>query len=148
MDDIPIEVARDDGLVISTDRTRIDIDAVLTMLRRSHWAWNIARATLERAIANSVTFGVYDTHHGARQIGFARAISDLATYAYLSDVIIAESERGRGIGGWLVQTILAHPDLQHLRRIALFSRDAPDLYRKFGFGPMPSTTTYLEIRAK
>jgi GNAT superfamily N-acetyltransferase len=115
MDDRPIEDVRGD-LVLSTDRSRIDLDAVLAMLHASHWGGSMTRSLLERAIRNSVCVGVYDS---ARQLGFTRVVSDLATYAYLTDVIVDESARGKGIGSWMVETILVHPDLQGLRRIAL-----------------------------
>ncbi len=126
---------------ISTDRRSIDLDGLLAMLRGSHWAGEMTRELLERAVANSLCFGAYE---GGRMIGFARAVTDLATYAYLTDVIVAEDARGRGIGSFLVESILAHPELQGLRRIALFTRDAPALYAKFGFGPMKEGANYME----
>jgi ribosomal protein S18 acetylase RimI-like enzyme len=144
MNDQPIEDTRGD-LLLSTDRSRIDIDAVLAMLSGSHWAASMPRPRLERAIENSVCFGVYDS--SGRQLGFARAVTDLTTYAYLTDVIVAESARGRGIGSWMVETVLVHPDLQGLRRIALWTRNARALYERFGFAPAEiPTSTYLEIR--
>ena len=121
MDDQLIESTRN-GLTLSTDRARIDVDAVLAMLRGSHWAGTMTRAQLERAIANSLCIGVYDS--SARQLGFTRAVTDLATYAYLTDVIVDESARGQGIGAWMVEAVLIHPDLQGLRRIALWTRSA------------------------
>jgi GNAT superfamily N-acetyltransferase len=99
------------------------------------------RAVLERGIENSLTFGIY---HRDRQAGFARVITDLATYAYLSDVFVLEAYRGRGLSKWLMECILAHPDLQGLRRFALFTRDAEGLYERYGFGPVRSTSIYLE----
>jgi len=144
MNDQPIEDTRGD-LLLSTDRSRIDIEAVLAMLRGSHWAASMTRPHLERAIENSVCFAVYDT--SGRQLSFARAVTDLTTYAYLTDVIVAESARGRGIGSWMVETVLVHPDLQGLRRIALWTRNARALYERFGFAPAEiPTSTYLEIR--
>jgi ribosomal protein S18 acetylase RimI-like enzyme len=132
-------------LLLSTDRARIDIDAVLDMLHRSHWGANTTRDILERAIPNSVCVGVY---RGARQLAFARAITDLATYAYLSDVIVLEEARGQGLGSWMIQSILAHPDLQGLRRIALFTRDARDLYERYGFAEgTTSASVYMERRS-
>ena len=132
------------GLLLSTDRSRIDIDAVLDMLHRSHWGGAITRDVLERAIPNSVCIGVYE---GARQLGFARAITDLATYAYLSDVFVLEDERGRGLGSWMIEAILDHPDLQNLRRVALFTRDARELYERYGFAVgSTSTSIYMERR--
>jgi GNAT superfamily N-acetyltransferase len=132
------------GLLLSTDRARIDIDAVLAMLHRSHWGGALTRLVLERGIANSVCIGIYD---GARQLAFARAITDLATYAYLSDVIVIEDARGRGLGSWMIEAILTHPDLQQLRRIALFTRDARELYERYGFAVgSTSTSIYMERR--
>ncbi len=135
---------RRDGLLLSTDRARIDIDAVLDMLLRSHWGGALTRDILERAIPNSVCIGIYDAD---RQIAFARAITDLATYAYLSDVIVHEDSRGRGLGSWMIEAILAHPDLQRLRRMALFTRDARQLYERYGFAVgTTSTSIYMERR--
>jgi len=143
MDDQLIEAARAD-LTLSTDRSRIDIDAVLAMLRASHWAGSMTRPQLERAIANSLCVSVFSSDV---QLGFARAVTDLSTYAYLTDVIVADSARGRGIGSWMVETILMHPDLQGLRRIALWTRTARALYERFGFSPADvPASTYLEIR--
>lgn len=126
---------------ISTDRARIDLDAVHGYLRGSYWAAGMPRDVLLRAIANSLTFGVYQA---SRQVGFARVITDCATYAYLSDVFIVEDHRGRGLSKWMMECILAHPDLQGLRRFALFTRDASGLYERYGFGPARSRSVYLE----
>ena len=144
MDDMMVEEQRGD-LVICTDRARIDVDAVLGMLRASHWGGGMTRPSLERAIANSVCVGVYDA--GGRQLAFARAVTDLATYAYLTDVIVAEDARGRGLGKWMTQLLVAHPDLQGLRRMALWTRNARGLYEQFGFKTeLPPASTYMEIR--
>jgi len=102
----------------------------------------IAGESLGRAAANSLCFGLY---HGTTQVGFARVITDLATYGYLSDVVIDQSCRGQGLGKWLIECILAHPDLQHLRRLALLTRDSPDLYAGFGFVPGPGARNYMEL---
>lgn len=132
--------------VLTTERTRIHIDTVLAMLLVSHWGGRMTRPLLERAIEHSVCISVLSP---AGQVGFARVVTDLATYGYLTDVIVAEDHRGRGIGGWMVETILAHPDLQGLRRIALFTRDAPWLYRRYGFSTeTPIGSTYMELRPK
>src|SRR5438105_5074506 len=130
-----------DEFVISTDRARIDVDLVHEYLVGSYWAAGMPRAVLERGIENSLTFGIYDHD---RQVGFARAITDLATYAYLSDVFVIGAYRGRGLSKWLMECILAHPDLQGLRRFALFTRDAQRLYERYGFGPARGSSTYLE----
>jgi N-acetylglutamate synthase-like GNAT family acetyltransferase len=127
--------------VVSTHRGRIDVDVVHGYLQQSYWAGGIPREVLDRAIENSLCFGVY---HGARQAGFARVITDRATYAYLSDVFILEPYRGRGLAKWLMECILAHPDLQGLRRFALFTRDASGLYERYGFEPARGRSVYLE----
>jgi ribosomal protein S18 acetylase RimI-like enzyme len=142
MNDRVVEDHRGD-LLLSTDRSRIDLDALHAMLLASHWGGAMTRSVLERAIENSVCVGVYDD---SRQLGFARAVTDLATYAYLTEVIVAEDSRGRGIGSWMVDALLAHPDLQGLRRIALFTRDAPWLYAKHGFTTQMPASTYMEMR--
>jgi GNAT superfamily N-acetyltransferase len=140
MDDTPREWTRGD-LTVSTDRARLDLDAIHGFLASSYWAAGMPRADLEQAVRNSLVFGVYD---GTKQVGFARAITDLATYAYLSDVFVVESHRGQGISKWLMECIMAHPDLQRLRRFALFTRDAQGLYERYGFGPARGSSTYME----
>jgi GNAT superfamily N-acetyltransferase len=142
MNDRIVEERRGE-LLLSTDRGRIDVDGVLAMLLASHWGGTMTRPLLERAIENSVCVGVYD---GSRQIAFARAVSDLATYAYWTDVIVADDGRGKGIGSWMVEALLAHPDLQGLRRIALWSRDAPGFYARYGFSTDMPASTYMELR--
>jgi N-acetylglutamate synthase-like GNAT family acetyltransferase len=142
MNDLAIDERRGD-LLLSTDRARIDLDGLLALLRASHWGGLMTRPVLERAIDNSLCVGVY---RDARQLAFARAVTDLATYAYLTDVIVSDESRGQGIGSWMMEALLAHPDLQGLRRIALFTRDAPWLYAKFGFTTKMPASTYMELR--
>ena len=142
MHDEPREWVRGQ-FVISTDRDRLDLDAVHDYISTSYWAAGMPRDVLERAVENSLIFGIYD---GPRQAGFARAITDRATYAYLSDVFVVEEYRGRGLSKWLMECILAHPDLQGLRRFALFTRDAQGLYERYGFGPALGASTYMERR--
>jgi ribosomal protein S18 acetylase RimI-like enzyme len=136
-----IEARRGD-LILTTDRSRLDIDAVLVMLQASHWGGAVTREILARSVENSVCVGVY---RGDEQLAFARAVTDLATYAYLTDVIVSPSVRGSGLGSWMVETFLAHPDLQGLRRITLLTRDAQSLYEKFGFSTKMPASTYMEI---
>jgi ribosomal protein S18 acetylase RimI-like enzyme len=136
-----IEARRGD-LILTTDRSRLDIDAVLEMLQASHWGGAVTREILARSVENSVCVGVY---RGDEQLAFARAVTDLATYAYLTDVIVSPSLRGSGLGSWMVETFLAHPDLQGLRRITLLTRDAQSLYEKFGFSTKMPASTYMEI---
>jgi GNAT superfamily N-acetyltransferase len=142
MNDQIVEHRRGD-LLISTDRSRLDVDAVLAMLLDSHWGGAMTRALLERAIENSVCIAVYSE---GRQLSFARAVTDLATYAYWTDVIVHNDARGHGIGSWMVETLLAHPDLQGLRRIALWSRDAAPFYAHYGFSTEMPASTYMELR--
>jgi ribosomal protein S18 acetylase RimI-like enzyme len=140
MNDRVVEQSRH-GLALSTDRGRIDVDAVLALLHASHWGGAVSRDVLVRSIENSVCVGVYDA---TRQLGFARAVTDLATYAYLTDVIVDPAARGRGVGSWMVEAFINHPDLQGLRRMALLTRDAQTLYEKFGFSTKPPRSTYME----
>lgn len=134
------------AFLISTDRRRIDVESILAMLLVSHWGAKMTKPLLDRAIENSVCVGVYDTTDDDRQVGFARAVTDLATYAYFTDVIVAESARGQGIGKRIVETLVTHPDLQGLRRIALWTRDARTLYEQFGFSTDMPASTYMELR--
>jgi ribosomal protein S18 acetylase RimI-like enzyme len=144
MNDQIIETTRGD-LTLSTDRSRINVAGVHALLCTSHWGQSMTREMVQRAIENSVNVGVYDASN--RQLAFARAVTDLATYAYLTDVIVAEDARGRGIGSWMVDAFLAHPDLQGLRRISLWTRNARRLYEKHGFSTdLPAASTYMEIR--
>jgi GNAT superfamily N-acetyltransferase len=147
MDDQVFEQRRG-SLLLSTERTKIDVEAVLAMLRASHWGGAMTKAMLERAIKHSVCISVVDAGAGNRQLGFARAVTDLATYAYLTDVIVAGDARGNGVGTWMIEAIMAHPDLQGLRRIALWTRDARALYEKFGFSTEMPASTYMELRTR
>lgn len=131
--------------VISDDPAWLDLRAWHGFLVSSYWCAGIPLATLERAAANSLCFGLYEHSGGERRmIGAARVVTDRATYAYLADVYVDERCRGRGLGVWLVETILDHPDLQGLRRFCLMTRDAHGLYAKFGFAPMRDPTRYME----
>ncbi len=119
-----------DRYTISTDAALLDRDRILAELRASYWGGRTTAQSLDRCICNSLCFGVYD---GEAQIGFARAITDYATFAWLSDVYVEANHRGLGLGTWLIESIIAHPDLQGLRRMALRTRDAHALYARFGF---------------
>ena len=129
-------------VTITTDPSRLDLDVIHGFLSRSYWAAGIPRATVERAVGHSLCFGAFD---GQDQVGFARVISDYATYAYVSDVFVLPSHRGRGIGKQLIAAIVAHPELQGLRRWTLFTRDAHDLYRQHGFGDPRYPERLMEI---
>ena len=127
---------------ISTDPVRIDLATVHKFLTNSYWAKGIPLETVQRSIANSLGFGVY---HAGRQVGFARVISDRATFAYLADVFILEDYRGRGLSQWLMECIVGHPDLQGLRRWMLATQDAHGLYQRYGFIPIKSPERWMEI---
>lgn len=128
--------------LISTDRRRLDRDAIHAFLCNSYWAREIPRSVVDRSIENALCFGVYD---GEKLVGFARVITDFATFAYLSDVFVLESHRGRGLSKWLMEVILAHPELQNLRRWTLATRDAHGLYEQFGFRRLSQPERFMEI---
>jgi len=137
----PIELVRGEYL-ISTDRSRIDVAAVHAFLSQSYWSPGIPEDVVRRGIAGAVCFGMY---HGHAQVGFARVITDQATYAYLADVYVLEAHRGRGLAKWLMEVIMSHPALQGLRRFALSTRDAHALYRQFGFEVVANPERQMEI---
>ena len=137
----PFEVRRD-RFLISTDPAQLEHDVIADMLTRAYWASGRPRERTERALQNSLVFGLYD---GEKQIGVARVVTDYAIFAYLCDVFILEDYRGKGIANWLMETILAHPDLQGLRRILLMTSDAHGLYAKFGFEPVSAPQNIMEI---
>src|ERR1700759_2790280 len=126
---------------ISTDRSRIDLRTVHEFFTNSYWAQGIPEATVQRSIENSLCFGVY---FGRQQIGFARVVTDRATFAYLADVFILEAYRGRGLSRWLMECIMGHPDLQGLRRWMLAPRDAHKLYAQYGFTPVQKPDRWME----
>ncbi|MEQ9330285.1 GNAT family N-acetyltransferase [Thalassobaculum sp.] len=125
------------GFVVSSDPGRIDRPAVLAALRATYWAEALTAEALDRAIENSISFAVYEEGTGAT-VGFARVVSDLATFAWLADVVVFDGFRGRGLGHWMTACVLNHPDLQGLRRWQLATRDAHAMYRRFGFEDPPA----------
>jgi GNAT superfamily N-acetyltransferase len=127
--------------LISTDASMLDLEVVHGFLRRSYWAAGVPENVVRRSIENSLCFGVY---RGEEQAGFARVVTDRATFAYLADVFVLEQHRGRGIGKWLVEVILSHPDLQGLRRWMLATRDAHDLYRRYAFAELARPGIFME----
>jgi GNAT superfamily N-acetyltransferase len=127
---------------ITTDAARFDVEAIHAFLSTSYWAAGIPIDVVRRAIAGSLAFALL---HGDRQIGFARLITDRATFAYLADVYVLDAYRGHGLGKWLVATALAHPDVQGLRRLMLVTRDAHALYAPFGFKPLAAPDRHMEI---
>ena len=127
--------------IISTDKHRLDLSAIHSFLVRSYWAEGIPFETVKKSIEHSLNFGVYTA---GKQVGFARVITDFATYAYVGDVYILEDFRGQGLSKWLMQVIAEHPELQGLRRWTLLTRDAHELYRKTGFLEPQSPERYME----
>lgn len=122
-----------DGYEISTDRARLDREAIHAFLRTAYWSEGIAREVVDRGIEGSIAFGLYAPD--GSQAGFARAVTDGATFAWIADVFVLEPHRGRGLGVWLVETVLAHPEVRDARRVMLGTADAHGLYERFGFGP-------------
>lgn len=130
---------------ISTDRARLDANAIHKFLsEESYWAKERTKEQTTLAIKNSLPFGVYT---GENLIGFARVVTDYATFAYLGDVFILEDFRGRGLSLWLMETIVNHPDLQGFRRWILATRDAHALYEKFGFDTLRFPERWMEKTA-
>ncbi len=127
--------------LISTDRAKLDVDVIHGFLTRSYWAEGIPRETVMRAIENSLCFGVYN---GTEQVGFARVISDFATYAYLADVFILEPYRERGLGKELVATVMAHPELQGLRRLMEIADT--EVYLRSAISPLRDCSPSLKGR--
>jgi len=134
---------RKDGYRISSDPARFDVAAIHAYLTRSYWAEGIPYETVAASIRQSIGFGVFDPEGG--QVGFARVVTDRATYAYLCDVYVLEEHRGRGLAKWLMATVVADPALSGLRRFTLATRDAHGLYAQFGFQPLRSPDRYMEI---
>jgi len=120
----------------------MDIDLIHSFLTRSYWAEGISKEIIRRSIEGALCFGVFEND---KQVGFARMITDKATFAYLADVFIVEEYRGLGLSKWLMEVIMSHPDLQGLRRIMLATRDAHELYKKFGFTQLNNVDRWMHI---
>lgn len=127
--------------VVSTDPSLLDVSVVRGFLSSSYWAEGVPADVVRRSIEHSLCFGVYE---GEAQVGFARVVTDRATFAYLCDVFVIESRRGRGLGKLLIETVVAHPELQGLRRWLLATRDAHGLYRQFGFTELARPEIFME----
>ncbi len=127
---------------ISSDPDLLNFETICELLKHSYWAGNRSQETIARSIAHSLCFGVYD---GDKQIGFARVVTDYATFAYLCDVVFAEESRGKGLGKWLITVILNYPSLQGLRRWTLATKDAQEFYRPFGFIELSSPEKWMEL---
>ena len=129
--------------LISTSRERLSLDVIHGFLTDCYWAKDIPREVVARSIEHSLCFGLYED--GGTQVGFARVVSDFATVAYLGDVFVLESHRGRGLSKWLMECAVQHPALQNLRRWILLTRDAHGLYSRFGFTPVQAPERYMEL---
>ena len=135
-------IAERGDFTVSTDPVRLDVTAIHDFLcNKSYWAQGIPLEVVQKALANSLCFGLYA---GAEQIGLARVITDRATYLYLCDVYVLESRRGDGLGRWLIECVIAHPDLQGLRRMSLVTADAHGLYAQYGFVALAKPERYME----
>lgn len=135
----------DGDILVTTDPARLDLAAVHRFLAGSYWAQGIPREVMERSIHHSICFGAFD---GGRQVGFARVISDRATFAYVADVFVLDGHRGRGIAKRMMACITSHPELQNLRLWTLFTRDAHGLYRQHGFREARYPDRLMERRAE
>ena len=133
---------RRDEYVVSSDPARLQLDVIHAFLVRSYWAKDVPREVIARSIEGSIAFGLY---RGEDQVGFARVISDQATFAYVADVFVLPPQRRQGLARWMMECILATPELQGLRRWLLVTRDAHALYRSVGFSPVSRPEGFMEI---
>ena len=128
--------------LITTDRSRLDVPLIHSFLsEESYWAVGRSVEVVKRTIDNSLCFGVYKENE---QVGFARVVTDFATFAWLADVFVVPAHRGQGLAKWLMEVILAHPDLQGFRRWVLATKDAQTLYEQFGFIPLHRPERWME----
>jgi N-acetylglutamate synthase-like GNAT family acetyltransferase len=130
------------GYKISSNKSDLDFNVVHAFISNTYWAKGIPVETMQKAIDHALCFGVFTDQN--EQVGFARVITDSATFAYLSDVFIVDAHRGKGLSKWLMKKILAHPDLQNLRRFVLVTQDAQGLYEQFGFDAVSHPDDYME----
>ena len=131
-----------DQFTITTEKEKFDIEFIHSFLTRSYWAEGISKELIKRSVDGALCFGLFEND---KQIGFARMITDKATFAYLADVFIIEGYRGRSLSKWLMEVIMAHPSLQGLRRMMLATKDAHGLYKKFGFTPLNNVDRWMQI---
>ena len=127
--------------LISTDKSRLDLTLIHNFLKTSYWAAGIPLEVVRRSIEHSLSFGLYKEE---QQIGYARVITDYATFAYLGDVFILEPFRGQGLSKWLMEVVVTHPELQGFRRWILLTKDAHGLYKKVGFTEVKTPERYME----
>lgn len=132
-----------EGYKISSIKEEMDFSVIHNFISSSNWAYGIPVSTLQKAIQNSLCFGVFTSLN--EQVGFARVVTDFSTYAYLCDVFILEMHRGKGLSKWLVKEVVEHAELQGLRRFTLVTKDAHNLYAKFGFKNISSPERFMEI---
>lgn len=138
-----IYIVKDGDYTVSTDKSRLDINVIHDFLaNESYWAQNIPVSVVEKTLAGSLCFGLY---HRDRQIGFARLITDMASFAYLADVFVIPDYRGKGLSKLLMRAMLEHPELQTLRRWMLATTDAHELYRQFGFTELPDPGKFMQL---
>ena len=130
------------NFTVSTDKTKLNLSVIHNYLKTSYWAQDIPESVIKTSIENSLVFGLYD---GETQIGFAKIITDKATFAYLADVFVINKYQGKGLGKWLVECVMSHDDLQGLRRILLATRDAHTLYEKYGFKPLLQPERFMQV---
>lgn len=130
------------GYKISTNKSDLDFNVIHSFISNTYWAKGIPAETMQKAIDNAMCFGVFTEQN--EQVGFARVITDTATFAYLSDVFILDAHRGKGLSKWLMEEIVAQPDLQNLRRFVLVTKDAHGLYEQFGFDAISHPDDYME----
>ena len=135
---------RQDGFEVDDDVERLQLDVVHGFLREAYWSPGIPRDVVERATRNSLVVGLYAPD--GDQVGMARAVTDRATFAWIADVFVLRQYRGRGLGRFVVEALLEHPDLSGLRRQMLATADAHDLYRRYGFEDLPDPEVYLVRR--
>lgn len=141
MDRAPVQVWERGGHTVSTDPERLERELIARFLgQESYWATGRPREVVDRSIEGSLCFGLYA---GAGQLGFARVVTDWATFAWVCDVFVVPEARGRGLGVWLMECVVAHPELQGIRRWMLATRDAHELYRKVGFRELPEPTRFM-----
>ncbi|MBQ4857519.1 GNAT family N-acetyltransferase [Pseudoalteromonas agarivorans] len=131
------------NFTISTDKSKLNFNVIYNFIANSYWAKGIPKSVMQKAIDNSMCFGVYSAHN--EQVGFARVVTDNATFAYLADVFIAPDLQGNGLSKLLVKTIVEHPDLQGLRRFLLATSDAHGLYAQYGFKPIDNPAILMQI---
>jgi GNAT superfamily N-acetyltransferase len=134
---------RKENFLVSTNKELLDLKLTHKMLSESYWATKIPESVFKKSVDSSLCFGIYDDK---KQVGFARVVSDFATFAYLADVFVVPEYQGRGLSKFLMEVIMQHPELQGLRRFCLGTKDAHGLYEKFGFKVIKEPQNWMEIK--